>query len=162
VLRELAGTFRIKVCHALTTICGDRYGKPNAEGRNERNAHGSETQCRVHDLVDRLACGGSGVSERDLYRLFAVADDIASAAIPEPMVGILRRLDNGPQRTRYLGYRNRGGTLDTAGLLFANGVTWAHIVLEACKSMDLDNADFLSKEESLAFPARGDPRVVMR
>jgi phosphoketolase len=44
-------------------------------------AHGSETQCRVHDLVDRLAGAKLGISEKDLYRLFAAADDIASAAM---------------------------------------------------------------------------------
>jgi phosphoketolase len=87
---------------------------------------------------------------------------VVSHTRPEPMIGVLRRLDSGPQRTRYLGYRKRGGTLDTAGLLFANGATWAHIIVEACKSMGLDNADFLSKEELLALSGQGDPRVVMR
>ena len=81
---------------------------------------------------------------------------------PEPMIGVLRRLDNGPQRTRYLGYRNRGGTLDTAGLLFANGATWAHIIVETCKATGLDVAGFLSKEELLALSGKGDPKVVMR
>lgn len=78
------------------------------------------------------------------------------------MIGVLRRLDNGPQRTRYLGYRNRGGTLDTAGLLFANGATWAHIIVEACKSMGVDSADYLSKEELLALSGQRDPGIVMR
>ena len=81
---------------------------------------------------------------------------------PEPMIGVLRRLDNGPQWTRYLGYRNRGGTLDTAGLLFANGATWAHIIVETCKATGLDVAGFLSKEELLALSGKGDPKVVMR
>ena len=44
-------------------------------------AHGSETQCRVHDLVDQLAGAKPGLGEKDLYRLFAAADDIASAAM---------------------------------------------------------------------------------
>lgn len=42
---------------------------------------------------------------------------------PEPMLGLLRRLDGGPQRTRALGYLNRGGTLDVAGMLIANRCT---------------------------------------
>jgi hypothetical protein len=37
---------------------------------------------------------------------------IVSHTRPEPMIGVLRCLDNGPQRTRYLGYRNCGGTFD--------------------------------------------------
>jgi hypothetical protein len=32
-------------------------------------AHGSETQCRVHDLVDCPAVGGTGVNGKDLYCL---------------------------------------------------------------------------------------------
>jgi phosphoketolase len=43
--------------------------------------------------------------------------------------------------------------------VFANGATWAHIIVDACKSMGLDNAGFLSKEELLALSGQGDPRV---
>lgn len=50
---------------------------------------------------------------------------------PEPMLGILRRLDGGPRRMRALGYINRGGTLDVAGMLFANRCTAAHAVAAA-------------------------------
>ncbi len=77
------------------------------------------------------------------------------------MAGVLRRFDNGLQTTRYLGFRNRGGTLDTAGMLFANGQTWAHIVAEACSAMDTDMAGILSSEEMLALSGKGDPRHVM-
>ncbi len=45
---------------------------------------------------------------------------------PEPMLGILRRLDDGPARTRALGYISRGGTLDVGGMLLANRCTWKH------------------------------------
>jgi phosphoketolase len=45
---------------------------------------------------------------------------------PEPLAGVLRPLDTGT-RSRFLGYRNRGGTLDTFGMLFANRATWAHV-----------------------------------
>ena len=81
---------------------------------------------------------------------------------PEPMAGVLRRFDSGPQKTRYLGYCNRGGTLDTAGLLFANGATWAHIITEACRASGLDSAIFLSKAELLALSGQGDPKIVMQ
>lgn len=47
---------------------------------------------------------------------------------PEPMLGLLRRIDGGAARTRGLGYICRGGTLDVAGMLFANRCTWAHAV----------------------------------
>jgi len=87
---------------------------------------------------------------------------IVSHTRPEPMIGVLRRLDNGPQRIRYLGYRNRGGTFDAAGLLFAYSATWAHVIVEACRSMSSDRASFLSKEELLALSGQGGPGIVMR
>jgi len=46
----------------------------------------------------------------------------------EVMTGVLRRLDTGSSNTRFLGYRNRGGTLDVAGMQLANGQSWHHIV----------------------------------
>lgn len=49
----------------------------------------------------------------------------------EVMTGVLRRLDTGPAQTQVLGYRNRGGTLNTAGLQQANGQSPAHIVAAA-------------------------------
>lgn len=102
-------------------------------------------------------------SDEQISELFPanVPRVIVSHTRPEPMIGVLRRLDNGPQRTRYLGYRNRGGTLDSAGLLFANSATWAHVIVESCRSIGLDNRDFLTKEELLALSGQGDPRIVM-
>ncbi len=50
---------------------------------------------------------------------------------PEPMLGVLRRLDGGPQRMRALGYINRGGTLEVAGMLFANRCTAADAIAAA-------------------------------
>lgn len=47
---------------------------------------------------------------------------------PEPMLGLLRRIDGGPAKTRALGYISRGGTLDVAGMLLANRCTAAHVV----------------------------------
>lgn len=40
---------------------------------------------------------------------------------PEVLLGVCRPLDLGPERTLAFGYTNHGGTLDTAGLLLANG-----------------------------------------
>lgn len=47
---------------------------------------------------------------------------------PEPMLGLLRRIDGGPAKTRALGYISRGGTLDVAGMLLANRCTAMHAV----------------------------------
>lgn len=53
---------------------------------------------------------------------------IVSHTRPEHMLGVLRRLDDGPRLTRALGYRNRGGTFDTAGMMLANGCNALAIV----------------------------------
>jgi phosphoketolase len=72
-------------------------------------------------------------SDADIERLFpaALPRVIVTHTRPEPLIGHLRRIDNGPKRTRVLGYKNRGGTLNVEGMLFANGCDAAHIVLTA-------------------------------
>ncbi len=81
---------------------------------------------------------------------------------PEPMLGVLRRLDGGPARTRALGYINRGGALDVFGMLFANRCTWAHAVKASCELLGMESATFLSRDETLALAERGDPNVLRR
>lgn len=58
---------------------------------------------------------------------------------PEPMLGLLRRIDSGPDRTKVLGYISRGGTLDVKGMLFANRCSWQHAI-EAALSAQSDLA----------------------
>lgn len=80
---------------------------------------------------------------------------------PEPMTGLLRRLDAGPKWMRVLGFRNRGGTLDVSGMLFANGCTWAHIVEAAVAVTGIALSDVLNDQEIAAIEGHGDPHVVM-
>ena len=49
----------------------------------------------------------------------------------EVMTGVLRRLDTGPASSRFMGYRNRGGTLNVAGMQFANGQSVSHLLAAA-------------------------------
>jgi len=102
-------------------------------------------------------------SDTDLVAFFPIdlPRVIVSHARPEPMAGVFRRIDRGPATTRYLGFRNRGGTLDTAGLLFANGTTWAHIVHQGCEAMEIAIAPHLSVEELRAVEFDGDPQTIM-
>lgn len=85
---------------------------------------------------------------------------ILSHTRPEPMLGLLRPLDTGRHRTRALGYANRGGTLDTFGMLFANRCTWAHAVVEAAEALQREPESFLSAEELAAVLGQGDPRAL--
>jgi phosphoketolase len=81
---------------------------------------------------------------------------------PEPYLGALRRIDTGPQSTRALGFVNQGGTLDIAGLLFANRCTWGHTVAAALAVLDRPLDDALHADEQVALAGRGDPQVITR
>ncbi|ARP76956.1 xylulose 5-phosphate 3-epimerase [Bordetella genomosp. 6] len=76
---------------------------------------------------------------------------------PEPMLGILRRLDDGPARTRALGYISRGGTLDVPGMLFANRCTWAHAVDAAAAVAGWRREAVLDAARLSAVDGRGNP-----
>jgi phosphoketolase len=79
---------------------------------------------------------------------------------PEIILGTLRTLDLGHPHTRALGYINRGGTLDTFGMLFANGCTWAHGVHALAGLCGEDPAAWLSADELHAVEGRGDPAAL--
>lgn len=81
---------------------------------------------------------------------------------PEPLLGLLRPLDTGPERTRALGYLGRGGTLDVAGMLFANRCTWAHAVDAAAAALGRDPAELLEAEELAAVRGEAAPAVLWR
>lgn len=78
----------------------------------------------------------------------------------EVLTGVLRPLDTGPADTVFLGYRNRGGTLDVFGMLYANGQTWAHIVRQAGLLLGVDSAQWLSPAEADAVVGRHNPDIL--
>lgn len=79
---------------------------------------------------------------------------------PEPMLGLLRRIDTGPKTTRALGYINRGGTLDVDGLLFANRCTWAHVTAAAAEVCGESIHSVLDEAEREAVEGRGSPQCL--
>lgn len=68
-------------------------------------------------------------------------------------------LGDGP-RNAVLGYRNRGGTLDEAGMLFANSATWAHVLQAVGGLLNRPLGDFLAADEAAAVQGKGDPRCL--
>lgn len=99
---------------------------------------------------------------RELLPQSARARVLVSHTRPEPMLGLLRRFDTGPEHTAALGYISRGGTLDVAGMLFANRCTWAHIVAMAATLVGARVDGLLNADELAAVEGRGDPQVVMQ
>lgn len=79
---------------------------------------------------------------------------------PEPMLGLLRRLDGGPRQTKALGYLNRGTGLDVFGALFANSCTWAQAVAAAAVLIKASPASLLKARERTALADGGDPRAL--
>lgn len=79
---------------------------------------------------------------------------------PEPMQGLLRRIDPGPERMVSLGYIGRGGTLDVFGMLFANRCTWGHVVEAAAKVLEAPVADLLDPCEATAVAGKTNPRAL--
>ena len=82
---------------------------------------------------------------------------IATHTRPEPMLGLLRRLDGGPSATVAHGYVSRGGTLDVPGMLFANRATWAHLAESAARLLNRPRDRILSAAECAAIDGRGNP-----
>lgn len=80
---------------------------------------------------------------------------------PEPFLGALRRIDTGPTMCEALGYRNRGGTFDVDGLMFANRCTWAHAVASAATLLGHPGSEWLSTAEYAAVLGRGRPATVL-
>ena len=76
---------------------------------------------------------------------------------PEIMLGTLRTLDLGHAHTRALGYINRGGTLDTFGMLFANRCTWAHGIAALAHMRAESLQEYFDADEIAALDGSGDP-----
>jgi phosphoketolase len=103
------------------------------------------------------------LSEAQIAALFpqhATRRIVLSHTRPEPLAGVLRRIDTGCESTTFLGFNNRGGTLDTFGMLFANCCTWAHVLSAAAGATRLDLSGWLSASEIAAVEGHGDPQVL--
>lgn len=79
---------------------------------------------------------------------------------PEVARGHLWPLLPEPANSVVLGYRNRGGTFDEAGMQFANSATWAHVLRAAAGLLQIPLADLLSASEIMAVEAKGEPAVL--
>ncbi|MBZ2169269.1 xylulose 5-phosphate 3-epimerase [Marinobacter sp. F4216] len=79
---------------------------------------------------------------------------------PEVFRGHLHSLFPKTKHSRVLGYLNRGGTLDTAGMLFTNRCSWAHTLAACALVMDKPPGEWLSAAELAAVEGRGTPGVI--
>lgn len=85
---------------------------------------------------------------------------LVSHTRPEPMQGLLRRIDPGADRMMSLGYIGHGGTLDVFGMLFANRCTWGHIVEAAAQVLKAPVSELLAPNEATAIAGKTNPRAL--
>jgi phosphoketolase len=111
------------------------------------------------DAMERAACADEATRSR-LFPAHSELRVIVGHTRPEPLAGVLRPLDTGAARTRVLGYVNRGGTLDTFGMLFANRCTFAHVLVDAAELLGVTADSLLSADELAAVRGEADPRLL--
>ena len=168
-----AGAFVVKACEApeVLLIAIGAYQLQQAllaADRLDAAGHRTAVTCLVEpgrfrtprDERERAFVAGDTALQQ-LFPAAAAARVLVSHMRPEPTLGVLRRIDTGPLRTRALGYVARGGTLDVGGMLFANRCTWAHVAAEAASALGVDAAQVLRADELAAVRGQGDPRIVM-
>jgi phosphoketolase len=80
---------------------------------------------------------------------------------PEPLLGLLQPLHTGNKRTAALGFVGRGGTLTIPGMLFVNRCTWAHVLAEVARLLQLPPKELLSADELAALNGRASPEGVI-
>ncbi|TGN39291.1 phosphoketolase family protein [Marinobacter confluentis] len=111
------------------------------------------------DAMEAAACLSDLEQERLLPR--RVHHRIALTHMrPEVFRGHLPSLFPDVTRARVMGYGNRGGTLNEAGMLFANGCSWAHALTACARLLDRPVKDWLSDDELAAVKGRGSPSVI--
>lgn len=69
---------------------------------------------------------------------------------PEVLLGVLAPEVTGSHPVG-LGFSNRGGTLDTRGMLFVNGASWAHVLEASAKLLETPLDAWLGKDELSAL-----------
>jgi metallo-beta-lactamase family protein len=143
--------------------------------REALRAHRRLEECGCRALLTYMLEPARFREPRDpLEQAFVAGDDalrslfpaelprvFATHTRPEPIVGLLRRLETGQRTSRSAWFRNRGGTLDVAGMLFTNRCTWAHLVDASADLLGRQPREMLDHAELAALSGRGDPRAVV-
>jgi len=98
--------------------------------------------------------------QKELYPDSVAARIFVTHTRPEAMLGVLQPHNTG-SRTVALGYIAHGGTLTTPGLLFVNRCTWAHILAETARLLDMPRGKLLSIEEQAALDGQASPEGII-
>lgn len=117
---------------------------------------------RFREPRDHWEAAGMTAAER-VEQLFPAACSrrvLLTHMRPEVARGHLWPLLGNGGQSRVLGYRNRGGTLDEPGMLFANQASWGHVLEAAAGLLDKPLGELLNTDELAAVQGHGDPRCL--
>lgn len=107
--------------------------------------------------IDALAA--DGVRERLFPERMALRVMLTHMR-PEVLRGHLWPILPDARCSSVLGYRNRGGTLDEAGMQFANRASWANVLAACARLLDVPRTALLKSDEAAAVAGKGDPGVL--
>ncbi len=142
VLKASARLTEREVPHSVVYMLEPgRFRSPRSEGE------------RAHSAPARL--------QAELYPDAVPARIFVSHTRPEPLLGTLQPLHSGVGRTTALGFVGKGGTLTVPGMLFVNRCTWAHILNDAARLLDIAREELLTSEELTALEGRASPEGVI-
>lgn len=99
--------------------------------------------------------------QAELYPNSVPARVFVTHTRPEVLLGTLQPLHTGSDRTAALGYINHGGTLNVPGMLFVNRCTWAHILAETSRVLDISPETLLTAPELAALDGKACPEGVI-
>jgi phosphoketolase len=100
-------------------------------------------------------------AQADLYPDPVSARVFVTHTRPEPLLGTLQPLNTGRGKTAGLGFINHGGTLNVPGMLFVNRCTWAHIVNEVARVLQMPGNDLLTEKELAVLDGKASPEGVI-
>jgi len=99
--------------------------------------------------------------QAELYPNSVPARVFVTHTRPEPLLGTLQPLNTGSDRTAALGFINHGGTLNVPGMLFVNRCTWAHVLAETARVLDVSCETLLTAPELTALDGKACPEAVI-
>ena len=118
-----------------------RFRRPRTEGER---GHAASSELRA-----------------ELYPPSVPARVFVTHTRPEPLMGVLQPLHTGSDKTAGLGFVGQGGTLTVPGMLFVNRCTWAHVLLETARLLELAPESMLTAEELAALDGKVCPEGVI-
>jgi len=111
------------------------------------------------DLLEEAVLADAALRER-LFPAALSRRVLLTHMRPEVARGHLWPLLPDAAQSAALGYCNRGGTLDGAGMRFANHACWADVLAACAHLLDLPRTALLSSAEAAALAGKGDPAVL--